>query len=1002
MFDMGRQLKSRIEAWRQELKNHLYAPVAVLDFEGFVTLDRITPQEALLQPMQPMPMGTKWGMCFEYGWFACEIALPAEAVGQRVVLLSGLDGEQLIYCDGLAVGAIDKKHTYVTLAQKTQAGTLHLLIESYAGHGARLENIGPCPPGREVIAPVTAPQCTVQRSLLAIWNEDAYQLWLDVETLYSLLKVLPEKSLRAQKVARALENFTHIADFELPPDAMRRSFLRAREALQPALKCHNGSTAPLMSILGQSHIDLAWLWPLEETYHKVARTYANQLSLMDEYPEYQFLLCEPKLLELLKTQDAALWQRVQEAVQRGQILPEGAFYVECDTNLPSGESLTRQLVRGKRWYQQELGINPLVAWQPDTFGFTAALPQILRGCGVPYFATQKLLRQDPECQPFPYQDFIWEGIDGSAVLAYSFFKNNAPIDPENLAVRWEQNRTQQTDIEGMLYPFGYGDGGGGATRDMVELARRLPDLEGVPRTRYEGLRSFFERLEESNTINRWVGELYLAWHRGTYTAQRRTKALCRKVERALTDAEALLAFHANEGAKQVVGAAWDTLMLCQFHDVLGGVSIKRVHEEAERDLEKALQALAKVTEMLRREHYDIQEDKDAYTLVNPLPWQRAAFVRLPDGTASYAVLPPHGAANATTDHAPQDAKLTCFENGYQLENEFLLLKVDAQGRIVELFDKESCLPMHRAGGMLNDWRLYQDINPDYDAWELSRTYEKNRMDTPIATTVSVDVDTPQLCALLVCRRFGKTTAEQRIMLYAASRRVDFETRIDWQERHTLLKVHFESNVLCEDALHEIQFGYIRRPAHRSHAFAGDRYEVCNHRYTALCEENRGFAVLNDGCYGVSTGRGEIALTLLRSPLVPDDTADRGKHTLTYALYPFASSFADSGTVQAGYELNAPVAILPGRCTPTEEIWVEGGNVILETIKPADDGNGIILRLYESVRTSTACVLHVPYAAKCIECNMAEEEQDTLGAGRDFALSLRSFEIKTLRIVGAEV
>ena len=564
MKRLPRQQCQRIQAWRQEMKNHLYTPVGEVDFTGFTTFDRLTPERAASMEMRPFPVGTKWGACWEYAWFRAEFALPEGVDGQRVVLLPGMGGEQLIYVDGVAAGSNDKGRDHVTLRRAAKSGErVEVLIESYAGHGARLENMGPCPPERAAIPPVPDTQCTVKRSVLAVWNEDAYQLYLDVEMLCDLLSQLDAKSLRYQKVAKALLDFTYTADFELPLAQRHESFRRARAVLAPALACHNGSTAPTMWLLGQSHIDLAWLWTEEETWHKVARTYANQLALMAEYPEYRFLLCEPKLLDMLRAQHPEIWQRVKEAHQRGQIDVDGAFYIECDTNIPSGESLIRQLIRGKRWFREHFGVETQVAWQPDTFGYSGVLPQILSKLNIPYFATQKLLRADPECQRFPYQNFIWEGIDGSTVQALSFFKNNAQVSPSQFMQRWNDNRAQQENIDTLLYPFGFGDGGGGATRDMLESARRMEDLEGLPRSRYGGLREFFEETARQAEGNRWVGELYLAWHRGTYTTQVKTKQLMRTVELLLHDAEALLALlPASERAAYmpIVNAAWDALM----------------------------------------------------------------------------------------------------------------------------------------------------------------------------------------------------------------------------------------------------------------------------------------------------------------------------------------------------------------------------------------------------------------------------------------------------------
>ena len=951
MKRLPRQDAQRIHAWRQEMKNHLYTPIGTVDFEGFTTFDRLTPQQAEAHAMRPFHAGTKWGACWEYGWFRAEFTLPEACEGRRVVLLPGVGGEQLIYVDGQARGSNDKGRDYVVLRREAKAGEkISVLMESYAGHGARLENMGPCPPERPAIPPVPEKQCTVKPSVLAVWNEDAYQLYLDVEILCDLLPQLDGKSLRYQRVAKALKDFTRTADFELPFEARHESFRKAREVLAPVLKCCNGSTAPTMWLLGQSHIDLAWLWPEEETWHKIGRTYANQLALMEEYPEYKFLLCEPKLLDMLREHHPEIWQRVQDAFQRGQIDVDGAFYVECDTNIPSGESLIRQLVRGKRWYKEHFGVDTKVAWQPDTFGYSGVLPQILKKLDIPYFATQKMLRADPECERFPYQNFIWEGIDGSTVEALSFFKNNAQVSPSQFAQRWNDNRTQQTNIDTLLYPFGFGDGGGGATRDMVENIRRMGDLEGLPRSHYGTLRGFFEETSRQAEGNRWVGELYLAWHRGTWTSQVKTKQLITTVEQLLHDAEALVALlPGKERAPYLptIEKAWDTLMFNQFHDVAGGVGIRRVHEEAEAALYAQVLALHDLIERLPK-----TEEK------------------------------PESTAEAVT--------LTEKADGFVMENSILRVTVDKQGAITQIVDKRNGLPLMNPGQKMNDWRLYQNVEPVYDGWEMSRDWHDGLLETDWHAKCRVMEN-----MLLVTRCFGESKAENTIAL--VNDRIEISAQVDWQERRKLLKVHFESNVLCDDALHETQFGYVKRPCHDSHAFAADRYESCSNRWTALCEENRGLAILQAGSRAVSTDRGEIALSLLRAPLVPDDTANRGKQGFRYAIMPFATGFKDAGVVKAGMAFSEETfANIPHE---DAGFRMDSDAIILETIKPADDGSDdIILRLYESLRTTASGVLRLPFAVKVYESAMDESETGALlGEGVEIPLTLKPFEIRTLRI-----
>ena len=997
MNAMGRQQAQRLKAWIEELRRHVSAPASELSFEGFTTFEQLTPEEAKKVPRRPFPPGTAWGACWEYGWFFCSIPHLNGYEGKRLVLSGGSGGEQLVYVNGRIAGSMDRKHDFVPLTACLGAeDCFEIMIESYAGHGARLENLGPCPPERAVLPRVEDAQCRTARGKVLVWNEDAYQLLLDVEILTGLLEVLPERSLRAMRVAEALEQFTHIADFEATEDARNASFREARKALAPALACRNGSTAPLLLLLGQSHIDLGWLWPVQETIRKSARTYGNQLALMEEYPEYRFLLCEPALLEMLKAYAPEVWERVLEAFRRGQIIPDGAFYVECDTNLPSGESLVRQLMWGRQWFRENFGVESHVAWQPDTFGFSGALPQLLRGFDIPYFATQKLLRADPEYPRFPYQNFIWEGIDGSEVQALSFFKNNATVDPASFHRRWESDRTQQEHIDTLLYPFGYGDGGGGATRDFVESARRMADLEGLPRSRYGTLEEYFRISEESAGFHRWVGELYLQWHRGTYSAQRRMKALMRRLQETLHDVELLLSMvdrETRDACAQTVRKAWEVLLFHQFHDIAAGVCIQRVHEEEKKALGEQLENMRSLRNELCMLAFHLKPEAGSWSMFNPLPWPVTRLISLPDGRQAVQLIPSGGAVNFRDTACTETVKAFHIPEGIVLENAALRAVVSKDGRIVSLVTHSDGREFAGEGG-LNDWRLYRNVESVYDAWEMSA----DALDTPCTdvfeTSVRLTMDTPLAAEVRVERVFSESRAVQTIRLEAGSRVLLFDNRISWHERHKLLKVHFHTTVRSRDALHEIQFGAIRRPAHRSGKEAEAFYEVCQQRYTSMFDEGCGLSLLNDGSYGISCDRCEMALTLLRAPLVPDPTCDLGDHELRYALLPYSGSFALSGTVQEAYALNQPPILLEGKCE--ERTGISGDGAVVETVKPAEDGRGSVIRLYEPYGRSGQVSLILPEHTVLTECGLSETEHGARYEGTCIALDMRPFQIRTFR------
>ena len=1051
-MDSGRQWNERIKIWMEKLPRFFFTECGSVPAVFFTTYDFLSMEEAeavfkgkkgssgIPKVSKALP-GTKWGAKWEYGWFKYGLKLPQTVAGKRIVCRPDTGGESLVFVNGKAAGAFDKFHSWITLTPKAVGGESYaMLSEVYAGHGIRPENGGPYADGEVPVPEPPETQVEVGRITWGIWNEEVYQVAMDAFTLYSLLSVLPEKSLRGQKVADALKKFTLIADYELSAEKRTASIIKAGEVLKPVLACENGSTAPLMSVFGQSHLDLAWLWPLEETKHKCARTYSNQLALMDEYPEYRFLACEPYILETIKNLYPELYSRVVEKIESGQIFCDGAFWVENDTNLPCGEALIRQFVRGRKWFRNNLGKNSVTAWLPDSFGFSGALPQILAGCGIKYFTTQKLLRIDPECDQFPYNNFYWQGIDGTKILSHIYKKNNAVYTAASLWERWNNDRNQKENIDGMIFPFGYGDGGGGPTRDMVEAVRRTHNLEGIPKVEYETLTDYFERLEKKEAEaasaaakyglnaapqNVYRGELYLSWHRGAYTSQAKTKRYNRLAEVALHNAEFWCAVASapltgesekpsrSQSAEYLsrLDALWQKLLLCQFHDVLSGTSIKRVHDEAEQAL---LEVISDAETLAKSAACSVagvaaQPESDSLLVLNTLPWARQERIKdAKTGKTFWVNLPACGYAVVKADEqnsAERKGTVSCCtvnENGVVsivLENEYLRVHVDECGRLSSVFDKECGREL--SSGLCNNFSLYKDVTPFYDAWELAPMYKEAPVAIENTATVEIVENTKNFVRLRICRDISSSKIEQFIEIRSQSRRIDFVTKIDWHEKHKILKVDFPFGIYTDEAISDIQFGCIKRPVHRTRQFDRDRYEVCNHKYTALADGSRGAAVLNDCKYGVSVDGGTVSLTLLKSAVIPDMYADQGLQEMTYSLYAFNGSFSESKVVQEAYNLNNPAVVIPVSASGEEKSFftLDSEDIMLETVKQADEGFGkTVLRLYETTGKSTSCVLTTTLLVKdAYEADMAENspiESLKIKDGK-FSLSFRPFEIKTI-------
>ena len=981
-MNIGSQWNDRLRIWAEQFPRYYYRKAAALSVSYFTTMEHIPFEQAAQGHYAPAPVGMKWGRKWEYGWFQTRLVIPEDLAGKRVVFTLNTAEEMLVWVNGREAGAIDKRHRFITLSRSAKAGdTYEIYAECYAGHGIRNEGAGPVGWGEESVPEPPEYQVTVGQSHFGVWNEALFQVAMDYLTLYSLVQKLPEKSLRTMKIVEGLKEFTYIADFELPEPEMTASILEAGKLLKPLLECRNGSTAPEYTIFGQSHLDLAWLWPVEETMRKAARTYANQLALMEEYDDYRFLLCEPPILEWLRSLYPNVYESVLEKVREGKFYPEGALWVESDTNIPSGESLIRQFVWGKRWFRAELGIESQMAWMPDTFGFSAALPQIMKKCRIPYFATQKLIRQSPECQPFPYNIFWWEGMDGSRVLAHTFKKNNANFQPGDLITRWEEDRVQQENIDGLIFPFGFGDGGGGPTRQMLEMARRCADLEGAPRCRMESPVKYFER--HSQPVDTFCGELYLAWHRGTLTSQAKTKKGIRDAENALRRTEFFLSRQRLSGRKmpdnwrQRMEALWRKLLFQQFHDIAPGTSIARVHERAERELHEVC---AGCNELLD----EMTAGQGRRVAYNCLSWpRRIQGVTVP--AQSCAVVEPP----VVPEH-PVQLRYLEQKKGYELSNAYLTCRVNGRGELVSV--KKQGADTEYLAGVGNRLLMFKDVNTCYDAWELGSMYEN--LPVPLEENVIVTMQPGTYrAALEIDRKIGDSALRQEIALTADSPCIEFVTQIDWQERHKLLKVAFPVNAHAKEAIHEIQFGYVKRPTHRSYQTDKDRFEVCNHRYSALTDGAHGAAVLNDGKYGVNVVDNEIRLTLLKSAMMPDQNADRGMQRFTYAFYPFDGAFADADVPQKAAEQNEPV-IFSGIADGLGPIFLaDARNILVETIKPADTAdNALLVRAYEAMGKQTDCAFTAnPRITKIVETDMLEENPQAVNPGR---VHFGSFEIKT--------
>ena len=823
------------------------------------------------------------------------------------------------------------------------------------------------------------------------------------------------------------------------PDEAREAVREARRAVAERLERIKEDYPPIgrIALTGHAHLDLAWLWPVEETRRKARRTFASVLGLMDRYDDFVFNQSSAQLYEWIEADAPELFGRIKERVAEGRWETVGGAWVEPDCQIPSGESFARQLFYGQRFFEERFGRRSTVAWFPDTFGYSPGLPQLLRGAGMSGFFTYKLNWN--ETNDFPHDLFVWEGIDGSRVVAHTFENPgtdyNGDVAPLDLRGTWRDFGGKRHHEES-IFAFGWGDGGGGPTEKMLENYARLKSFPAMPRLRMARVDDFFGALPDHG-LPRWVGELYLELHRGTLTTQAKVKKLNREAEHRLLEAEAFATLAARGGAEypaRRLERLWKTVLLNQFHDILPGSSISEVYEDTHRELQDAVSGAMEardiaLSQLSRRDG----SGENRVILGNAALHPRPLTAVLPVGEGLSAAdadgktLPSQRTAEGLLVHAPDRevpglgwTSLTLLRDGpgaeapdeasrvravgagggAYVENGLLRVEVGADGSLHSVYDVEAGREVLDGRG--NQLWAYADKPPNWDAWDVEQDYVLEGKEVPAAESVEVLEDGPLRAAVRVERRFGGSRISQTYKLLSGSRRLDVETRVEWHERQTLLRALFPVTVRSHEATFETMYGVARRPTHRNTSWDEARFEVCAHRFADLSESGYGVALLNDGKYGHSARDNVLGVSLLRGPLYPDPLADEGEHAFTYSLFPHPHDWTESGVTREAFALNSPLAAATGGGAQNGFGLVEasGLELALGGLKAAGDGRGVVLRLYEPHGARGQCRLTFPGGLRGAEkTNLLEDGQGEILEVGDDALSLevRPFEVVTLRL-----
>jgi alpha-mannosidase len=846
----------------------------------------------------------------------------------------------------------------------------------------------------------------VEEASIALYHPEMFGLYYDYTVLLSLMKELPEQSARHQRVLYALWKAMNTLT-----DMSEENARAARGVLQGELKKKNGDPSLRMSAIGHAHLDLAWLWPLRETLRKGARTFSSVLRLMERYPDFTFCASQPQLYQWMKEHYPTLYEGVKARVAEGRWEVLGATWVEPDTNLTSGESLVRQFLYGKGFVREEFNQDVRILFLPDTFGYSGALPQLMKKSGVDYLVTTKLTWD--RYNHYPHDSFFWEGIDGSRVLVHFPPEGtyNSPASPAAIK-KAEREYSDKVVSEQCLLVFGIGDGGGGPGTDHLELLGRERDLEGLPPVRQESVRTFFQKLEkESGSFHTWTGEMYLACHQGTYTTQGRVKRSNRTMEVALRDVEftsvlAGLLVEFNY-PKDRLERLWKEVLLYQFHDILPGSSITRVYKETgERYplMEQEAGHLKNAAVKRIASVIDIRAFREPLVVFNPLSWERAEWVQA-DGDWHFVQAPPLGYVTVE-GHRPVTEFPSLKAERKLLENDLLHVEFNDDGTISSIMDKEQDRQVIADGSSANELTVYEDHG---DAWDFAWDYEYRSLGRFTLVSTSHSVEGPR--ALLLQRyRYEESALTVQIVLTAGSRRLEFRTQVEWLERGRMLRTSFPTSISTVESTSDIQFGHIRRPSHGSTSWDRSKYEIPAQKWIDISRRNYGVAILKDCKYGHRVTRNVLDINLLRSPSYPDPEADRGSHRFTYALYPHPGDHISGGVNRAGYELNHPLAVIKtggsSGSLPASfsMLQIDVPNVIVEAVKQSEEGEMAIIRLYEAYGVDQEARLSFGRPVREASLtNLLEEEPATLSV-RENAVTLRfgPFEIHTLRVAfGAE-
>lgn len=998
--------------------------------------------------------GDRWGGRDIHCWFRCDIKIPERFNSKKIVytLQTGREGgwdalnpQFIIFKNEELIQGLDVNHRQIIVCENAEAGQIyHIALHAYSGMNEGL--------------------CELN-SKICIIDSDIEKLYYNIKVPLQIAMLLDKEDKKRIDIVSFLNETINLLDLRQPhSESFNNSIKEANNYLETEFYGkHCGHDEVIAHSVGHTHIDVAWLWTLAQTREKSVRSFSTVLNLMEQYPEYIFMSSQPQLYKYVKEDYPEVFEKIKQKIKEGKWEPEGAMWLEADCNISSGESLVRQILFGTRFFKKEFDVENKILWLPDVFGYSAALPQILKKSGIDYFMTTKISWN--EYNKMPYDTFMWSGLDGTEILTHfiptkdyethpksHFTTYNGNLVPSQVMGAWQRYQQKNLNNE-VLISYGYGDGGGGPTKEMIENGIRMAKgIPGCPKVKFGKSLDFFKKLEKDVSNNKylpkWVGELYLEYHRGTLTSMARNKKFNRKSEFLYQDVEFLYTINSTTTnckcyPQEEINNGWETILLNQFHDILPGSSIKEVYEDSKKQYIEIIEkgntlknnAIDSITS-------SINLNDTSVVVFNQLSFDRSDIVEfdLPDNFDGVEVYDNNGTKLASQVITSNNEECSCktkvvffAENvpakGYKafsikkacssnksesgnlnvskelLCNKFFDIKLDENCNIVSIFDKTNCREVLKSGRKANVLQAFEDKPHNYDAWDINIYYQEKMWEINNVKSVEVVENGPVRSAVKITREFLSSTLEQTIYIYNDISRIDFATRIDWKEKQVLLKTSFPVDVHTNKATYEIQYGNVERPTHWNTSWDYARFEVCSHKWADLSEDSYGASLINDCKYGYDIKDSEMRLTLLKSATSPNEDADREIHEFVYSLYPHNGDWKEAGTIQEAYSLNCPmyakVTEAHSGNLPAELSFVslDRDNVVVEVVKKAEDSEDIIIRLYECYnRRSKVNLTFFKDLSNVWECDLMENNINTVEfKGNNFEFEINPYEIKTFKL-----